>query len=200
MSVWNCFKAMNVEFADDSLAIYRTSRASSVLGSMFTLAGVSILIKLLLPGSCASSMFGLCIFCLFVALSFILAGIVLISFRKIVKVDKANSKIEIVESSITGFSKSAVHFSDISGLEISRDTSDSSSVLDEATGLWIVRIYVSCYGKDGLRHFRKVEKIFSTDSVDEARSVADYFARIENVEIIDSSFSTQNQKKLLLVN
>lgn len=196
MSVWNCFKAMNVELADDSLAIYRTSRASSVLGTMFTLAGISILIKLLLAGSCTSSMFELCIFCLFVALAFILAGIVLISFRKIVRVDKANSKIEIVESSITGFSKSAIHFSDISGLEISRD---SSGVWDETTSLWVVRIYVSCYGKDGLRHFRKVEKIFSTDSISEARNVADYFARIENVEIIDSSFQ-ENQKKLLLVN
>ena len=197
MSVWNCFKAMNVEFADDSVAIYRTSRASSVLGGLFTLAGVSILIKLLLPGSCASSMFELCIFCLFVALFFIIAGIILFSFRKIVKEDKANSKIEIVESSITGFSKSAIHFSDISGLEISKDPSD---LLDDATGLWIVRIYVSCYGKDGLRHFRKVEKIFSTDSVVEARNVAEFFARIENVEIIDSSFTQQNQKKLLLVN
>ena len=196
MSVWNCFKAMNVEFADDSLAIYRTSRASSVLGTMFTLAGVSILIKLLLPGSCASSMFCLCIFCLFVAITFILAGIVLISFRKIVKVDKRNSKIEIVESSITGFSKSAVHFSDISGLEISKD---SANVFDEPTGLWVVRIYVSCYGKDGLRHFRKVEKIFSTDCFDEARNVADFFARIENVEIINSSFP-QEHKKLLFVN
>ena len=195
MSVLNCFKAMNVEYADDNLAIYRTSRASSVLGTLFTLAGVSILIKMLLPGSCASSLFELCVFCLFVALAFILAGIVLISFRKIVKVDKKNSKIEIVESSITGFSKSALHFSDISGLEISRDSAD---LFDNSTSLWVVRIYVSCYGKDGLRHFRKVEKIFSTDSIDEARNVADYFARIENVEIINSF--PQNQKKLLLVN
>ena len=82
----------------------------------------------------------------------------------------------------------------------SKDSSDSSSVIEEATGLWVVRIYVSCYGKDGLRHFRKVEKIFSTDSISEARNVADYFARIENVEIIDSSFPLQSQKKLLLVN
>ncbi len=197
MSVWNCFKAMNVDFADDSIAIYRTTRASSVIGTLFTLAGVSILIELLLPSSCAHSMFTLCVICLFVAVAFILAGIILISFCKIVRVDKKNSKIEIVESSITGFSKSAVHFSDISGLEISKD-SENVNLFDEPAGLWVVRIYVSCYGKDGLRHFRKVEKIFSTDSFDEARNVADYFARIENVEIINSF--PQGQKKLLLVN
>ncbi|MBP5467736.1 MAG: hypothetical protein J6Z11_00660 [Candidatus Riflebacteria bacterium] len=183
MCVLNCFKAMNVEYTDDNLAIYRTSRAFSILGSLFTLAGVVILIKLLIPGSCASSLFGLCIFCLFVALGFILAGILLISFHKIVKVDKNNSRIEISESSITGYCRNTIDFSDISGLEISKD---SENLFGEASGLWIVRVYVSKIGKDGLRHFRKVEKIFATDRLDEARIVADYFARIENVDIVKS--------------
>ena len=189
MCVLNCFKAMNVEYTDECLAIYRTSRVFSVLGGLFTFAGVAILLKLLFPGSCASSLFGLCIFCLFVAIGFILAGIILISFRKIVKVDKNNSKIEIIESSITGFSKSSIHFSDISGLEISKD---SENVFGEASGLWIVRIYVSKIGKDGLRHFRKVEKIFATDCLEEARIVADYFAKKENVDYV-SSYPRENK-------
>ena len=185
----NCFKAMNVEYTDDSLAIYRTSRASSALGTLFSLAGVIILIKLLIPGSCASSLFGLCIFCLFVAVTFILAGIILISFCKIVRVDKRNSKIEITESSITGYSKTSIDFNDISGLEISKD---SENVFGESTGLWIVRIYVSNIGKDGIRHFRKVEKIFATDHLEEAHLVADYFARIENVDIVNSYAKNNN--------
>ena len=183
MCVLNCFKAMNVEYTDDSLAIYRTTRAFSILGTLFTLAGVIILIKLLLPGSCAQSLFGLCIFCLFVAVGFILAGIILISFHKIVRVDKRDSRIEITESSITGYSKTYIDFRDISGLEISKD---SENMFGESTGLWIVRVYVSNIVKDGLRHFRKVEKIFATDHLEEARIVADYFARIENVDIVDS--------------
>lgn len=195
MSVLNCFKAMNIEYADDSLAVYRTSRAFSVLGTLFTIAGVSILIKLLLPGSYASSLFGLCIFCLFVSMAFILAGIILISFHKIVRVDKKNSKIEIVDSCITGFCKSAIHFGDISGIEISKE---AENFVGDSIGLWTVRLYVSSYGKDGLRHFRKVEKIFATDCYDEARNVADFFARIENVEIINS-FPQESSKKLLFV-
>lgn len=184
MCFLNCCKAMNVEFSDDSLAIYRTSRAFSVLGVLFTLAGVGILIRLAMPSSCLQSLFGLCIFSLFVAICFIVAGIILISFHKIVKVDKRNSKIEIIDSNITGYYKSAIHFGDISGLEIS---SDSDKVLGKSSDLWEVRIYISKIGKDGLRHFRKVEKIFSTDCYHEARYVADFFAKIENVDIIDTN-------------
>lgn len=180
----SCFKAMSVEYTDEYLSIYRTSRVSTVLGGLFALAGVGILIHMLLQGKCASSMFALCILGLFVALGFILAGIVLISHHKIVKVYKNNSKIEVIDSSITGYSRSSIHFSDISGVEVSED---SDMVLGEPSGLWVVRLYLSKIGKNGLRQFIKSEKIFATDRKDEALVVRDYFAHIENVVIVNYS-------------
>ena len=156
------------------------------MGTLFALAGLGIFIHMLLQGKCASSMFYLCVIGLFVAVVFLLVGIVLASFHKIVKVYKKEAKIEVMDYSITGFSQTAYHFSDISGVEVSLD---ADRVLGEVSNLWIVRIYISTIGKNGIRQFRKSEKIFASFNKYEAQIVADYFAQIENVSIVHYSAS-----------
>lgn len=193
MCVLNYLKAMDAKRCSDAVSIYRTNPAVSVLGGLFLLAGVGILLRLLFPGCSVSSLFALCVFCLFIAMTFILIGIVLLSYRRVVTIDKANSRIEVVDSSITGYHESAIHFEDISALEI---TKDSECILGEESGFWNVRVYVCKLSGDGERQLCKVEKLISTANFHEAREVADYFARFGNVEIVNSyvakktSFST----------
>ena len=193
MSVFNCFRAMNVEHVDDSVAIYRTTLASSVLGLLFIFAGLGILIRLLLPGSYLNSMFGVCVFCLFVAITFIVIGLVLFTYKKRVVIDKANRKFEMLDASVLGFRKTAFGFDEISGIEISED---SECAVYEESGLWLVRIYISKLEPDGYRRFSRVERILATAQLHEAKEFSENIARICNVEIV---YSYAEQKALRFV-
>lgn len=183
MCVLNFLKAMDAKHCDDATVIYRTTPTVSVLGGLFLLAGVGIIARLFFPGCSVSSLFTFCMFCLFIAMFFILIGLVLLSYRRVVTIDKVNYKIEVVDSNITGCHESAIHFEDISALEIAMD---SECIFGEESGLWMVRVYVCKLSCDGDRRLCKVEKLITTADFHEVREVADYFARLGNVEIVNS--------------
>ncbi len=183
MGVLTCFKAMEIEECSANSVTYRTSIAFQIIGAIFLFFGAAILITLVFPGSIVSSMFGLSIICLFAAMAFVLIGFAMLTYHKTVSVDKTNKKIEITDSSILGFHKSNIHFSEISGLEISKD---SETFLGDESSLFVVRIYVSKLNIHGIRQFSKVEKLFETANEIEARQVADYFAKLQNVNVENS--------------
>lgn len=194
MGVLNCFKAMEIEEVNSDSVTYRTSIAFQIIGAIFLFFGVAILITLIFPGSIVSSMFGLSIVCLFAAMAFLLIGVAMITYQKTVSVDKVNRKIEITDSSILGFHKSNIHFSEISGIEISKD---SETFLGDESSLFVVRVYVSKLNIHGIRQFSKVERLFETANEYEARDVADYFAKLQNVQV-ENSYSRKG--RLIFIN
>lgn len=183
MGVLTCFKAMEIEECSSNSVTYRTSIAFQIIGAIFLFFGAAILVTLIFPGSIVSSMFGVSIICLFAAMTFVLIGFAMLTYHKTVSVDKGNKKIEITDSSILGYHKSNIHFSEISGLEISKD---SETFLGDESSLYVVRIYISKLNIHGIRQFSKVEKLFETANEIEARQVADYLAKLQNVNVENS--------------
>lgn len=186
MDFFYCFKAMEIENIDDKTVTYRTSSAFMFFGFLFVFFGVAILLNLLFPGCNIASMLGTCVFCLCTAMSFILVGLAMITYKREVNVNLEAKKVEITNSSILGYKRSCIHFSEISGLEISKDC---QSILGNAGEIFVVRVYVSNFDYQGIRHFSKVVKIFETNSEKEAREVAEYFTRYQNIDIINSCAS-----------
>lgn len=194
MGVMNCFKAMEIEYSNESSVTYRTSIVFQIIGAIFIFFGIAILITLIFPGSIVSSMFALSIFCLFAAMTFLLIGFAMVTYHKTVSVDKLNKKIEITDSSILGFHKSNIHFSEISGLEISKD---SETFLGDESNLFVVRVYVSKLNIHGIRKFSKVERLFETANELEAREVADYFARLQNINV-ENSYNRRSNRLIFI--
>lgn len=176
MGLLSSFKVMQVQNCDHEVITFSTSRACGVLGVMFVFAGLAIISQLLL-GNLFSELFVFCLFCLFVSAAFILAGLVLATYRRTVKVDKGLRKIDLSESSILGVRTTAFHFEDLLSVELTRD---SECLFSKSASLWVVKAYISHY--DNIA----VEKVFSSICPNDAKYAAETIAYAANKELVIS--------------
>ncbi len=181
MGLLSSFKVMNVHDFDDEIITFRTSRACSVLGVLFIIAGAGILYQLL-AGKLFFTLFTFCLFCLVVAAGFLLAGLVLITYRKSVSLDKMQKKIELEESSILGVRITAFHFDEVMNVELTRD---SECLCSKNASLWVVKVYV--------RHNNgfSVEKLFASVSPAEAKYAAESISMACRKELVISCMTNE---------
>lgn len=181
MGLLSSFKVMNVHDFDDDIITFRTSRACSVLGVLFIIAGGGILYQLL-AGKLFFTLFAFCLFCLVVAAGFLLAGLVLITYRKSVSLDKMQKKIELEESSILGVRITAFHFDEVMNVELTRD---SECLCSKNASLWLVKVYV--------RHNNgfSVEKLFASVSPAEAKYAAESISMACRKELVISCMTNE---------
>lgn len=181
MGLLSSFKVMKIEDSDKDVITLRTSRACVFLGLLFGFAGGAIMCQLLI-GNLFPVLFRFCLFALFVAAGFLLAGLILITYRKSVVLNKLQQKILLEESSILGLRKTAFHFEDILKLELTRD---SECICAKSASLWLVKAYVRHYDNFS------VEKVFSSVSPVDAKFVAESLAFATNKELIISCQPTE---------
>jgi len=181
MGLLSSFKVMSVQGIDQDLVTFRTSRACSVLGILFMLAGAGI-IYLLLAGRLFFTLFTFCLFCLFVSAAFMLAGLILMTYRKSVSLDRMQKKIELEESSILGVRLTAFHFDEVMNIELTRD---SECICAKHASLWLVKAYIRhCSGFS-------VEKLFASVSPSEAKYVAETISISCHKELIISCMTNE---------
>lgn len=169
------FKIMKVEDFGHEIITFRTSRVCSFLGALFILAGLGIVFQLMV-GKLFFTLFSFCIFCLVVAGAFIMAGLVLVTYRKTVTMNSFEEKVELLESSILGVRTTAFHFNEIMNIELTRD---SECIFSNHAKLWVVKAYL--HHEDFV-----VEKIFATVNPTEAKYAAETLASAANKELIIS--------------
>lgn len=175
MGALSAFKVMKFEDLGQDVAIFRTSRVCRVLGSLFILAGLGIVFQIFL-GKLFFSMFSFCLFCLAVSGAFLLAGLVLFTYRKTVIMNSSEQKVLLEESSILGIRSTAFHFDEIMSVELTRD---SECFLSNHGNLWVVKVY--------LHHEEfAIEKIFTTINPTEAKHAAQTLAYAARKELIIS--------------
>lgn len=176
MGLLSSFKVMKVQDFDHEIITFSTSRVCRVLGAMFIFAGLAIILQLLL-GHLFFTLFAFCIFCLLVSGAFILAGLVLITYRRSVKIDKGQQRIELSESSMLGVRNTAFHFEDLLSVELTRD---SECLLSKTASLWLVKAYVRhC---DGI----SVERVFATICPTDAKFAAETISFAARKELVIS--------------
>jgi hypothetical protein len=141
---------------------------------MFIFAGAGIIAQLLW-GNLFFSLFAFCLCCLLVAAGFILAGLVLATYRRTVRIDKESRRIELRESSILGVRDTAFHFEELLNVELTRD---SECFLAKSASLWLVKIYV-CHCDSF-----SVERVFATISPAEAKFAAETIAFAAQKELV----------------
>lgn len=181
MGLLSSFKVMSVQGIDQDIVTFRTSRACSVLGILFMLAGAGI-IYLLLAGRLFFTLFTFCLFCLFVSAAFLLAGLILMTYRKSVSLDRMQKKIELEESSILGVRLTAFHFDEVMNIELTRD---SECICAKHASLWLVKAYIRhCSGFS-------VEKLFASVSPSEAKYVAETISISCHKELIISCMTNE---------
>ena len=181
MGVLSSFKVMKVEDFDQDVITFRTSRACSVLGALFLVAGVGIICQLL-AGKLFFTLFAFCLFCLFVSAAFLLAGLVLLTYRKSVSLDKMQQKIELLESSILGVRTTAYHFDELMNIELTRD---SECLGAKHASLWLVKAYIS--HANGFA----TEKLFASASPSEAKFAAETISCACRKELVISCLSNE---------
>ena len=181
MGLLSSFKVMNVCDLDQDIVTFRTSRACSVLGIGFIIAGSSILYKLL-AGKLFFTLFAFCLFCLMVAGAFLLAGLILVTYRKSVSLDRMQKKIELEEASLLGVRLTAYHFDDITNVELTRD---SECFCAKSASLWVVKVYVR------QSHGFAVEKIFASINPAEAKYVAESISLACRRELVISCMTNE---------
>lgn len=184
MSFLNCLKSMDVKIMDEDTVIYKTDRLCEIIGYVFLAAGVLIFAQLMMPGSIIMSMYGVyIIFCLVMGGLFLLLGLSLICYHKIVKIDKKKNRIEIDFNSILATKKTTIPFSSISDLEIAK-TSDCVCGMDSS--LFCVRIYYSSAIGFNQHTSLRVEEIFSSVNEHDVMDVVDNFSNVCNIEVFNS--------------
>lgn len=181
MGTFSTFKVMKVEESEDDVIVLRTSRVCGVLGMLFILAGLGILFQLYVGGQFAS-LFVFCLFGLMVAVAFLLAGLVLVTYRKIVTVSGQSEKITLLESSILGVRTAAYDFAEITNVELTRDC---ECILANHARMWLVKLYI-CHG-DSVT----VERIFATVSPYDAKQAAENVAFAADKELIISCLKNE---------
>jgi hypothetical protein len=172
---------MNIQGIDQDVVTFRTTRACSVLGVLFLFAGAAIIYQLL-AGKLFFSLFAFCVFCLLVASGFILAGLILVTYRKSASLDKMQQKIVLEESSILGVRITAFHFDEVMNVELTRD---SECFCSNHASLWIVKTYVSHGGGFS------VEKVFASVSPAEAKYVAETVSIACRKELVISCMTNE---------
>jgi hypothetical protein len=175
---------MKVEDYGLDITTFRTSRVCSVLGSLFFLAGIGILFQLL-AGKYFYSLPSFCVFCLVISGLFFLAGLVLITYKKTVRIHKIERKVVLSESSILGMRTTAFHFDEIMNIEL---TKDGDCILKNHATLWMVKVYLQH------EHFA-VEKVFVTVNPSEAKQAAESLAFIAGKELV---ISCRQEERLIL--
>jgi hypothetical protein len=184
MGAFSAFKVMKFEDFGQDVAIFRTSRVCRVLGGLFIFAGLGIVFKLLV-GKLFFSMFSFCLFSLAVAGAFLLAGLVLFTYRKTVIMNSSEQKVLLEESSILGIRSTAFHFDEIMSVELTRD---SECFLSNTGTLWVVKVY--------LQHDDfSVEKVFATINPAEAKHAAQTIAYAACKDLI---ISCQPEERMVL--
>ncbi len=174
MGALSVFKAMKFEDFSQDVAVFRTSRVCRVLGGLFLFAGLSIIFKILFGKIMLNFYF--CTFSLIVAGIFLMAGLVLVTYRKTVTMNSFEKKVMMEETSILGIRSTAFHFDEIMSVEVARD---SECFLSNHATMWVVKAY--------LQHDDfTVEKIFATISPTEAKSAAQALAFAAGKDLVIS--------------
>lgn len=181
MGTLSSFKVMKVDESEDDVIVLRTSRVCGVLGMLFILAGLGILFQLYI-GRQFVSLFAFCLFGFMVAVAFIIAGLVLVTYRKNVRLCKQSKKISLLESSILGVRTTAYDFDEITNVELTRDC---ECILANHARMWLVKLYV-CHG-DSIT----VERVFATVSPYDAKQAAESIAFAANKELIISCLKNE---------
>jgi len=176
MGFLSSFKVMKIEGHDSDTVTFRTSRVCVALGALFIIAGIGIIIQLL-RGKLFFSLFGFCLFCLAVSAGFILAGLVLVTYRKDVGITRSQRKISLLESSILGVRSTAYHFDELLNVELTRN---SECFLTNTANLWVVKVFIN--DGDGF----SVERVFSSICAREAKYAAEIIAVATGKELIVS--------------
>ncbi len=176
MGALSTFKVMKSEdFGGDTIT-FRTSRVCSVLGFLFLVAGLGIILQLW-SGKHLLTMPWFCVICFVVSLGFIMAGLILVSYRKYVTLSKTAQKIELTESSILGVRATAFHFNEITNFEL---TKDCECLFSTHANLWVIKAYVE-HGKS-----ISVEKLFASISPVEAKKAAETLSFCVGRELVIS--------------
>ncbi|MGM0599792.1 MAG: hypothetical protein ACQETH_08245 [Candidatus Rifleibacteriota bacterium] len=183
MGALSTFKVMKMEDYDSDIVTFRTSKVCSVLGGLFILAGSGIMIQILVR-KLFFTLFSFCLFCSVVSVAFMMAGIILFSYKKYVTMDTRDKKFTLKETSIHGIRNSAFHFDEIMSIELTRD---SECVLANHASLWVVKVYLQHEGF-------AVEKIFATINPLEGKHAAETIAEACDKEMV---ISCQPNEKLL---
>jgi hypothetical protein len=183
MGALSTFKVMKMEDYDTDIVTFRTSKVCNVLGSLFLLAGSGIMIQILVR-KLFFSMFNFCLFCSVVSAGFLMAGIILVSYKKYVTMNTKEQKFVLNERSIHGIRNSAFHFDEIMSIELTRD---SECVLANHASLWVIKVYLQ---HDGFA----VEKIYATINPLEGKKAAETIAEACGKELV---ISCQPEEKLL---
>ncbi len=176
MGFLSSFKVMKIEDNGSDTITLRTSRACALLGALFIFAGVCVIAQLL-RGKLFFSLFAFCMGCLAVSAAFILAGLVLVTYRKHVSLIRSQSKISLLESSILGVRSTACHFDELLNVELTRN---SECVFTNTANLWVVKVFI----KDGDGF--SVEKVFSSICAREAKFAAETIAMTTGKELVVS--------------
>ncbi len=185
MGFLSSFKVMKVEDDGCDVITFRTSRACVLLGALFIFAGIGIIAQLLL-GKLFFSLFEFCMCCLAVSAAFILAGLVLVTYRKRVDLTRSQSRISLVESSILGVRATACHFDELLNVELTRN---SECLFTNTANLWVVKVFI----RDGESF--SVEKVFSSICAREAKFAAEAIAFATGKELV---FSCMPEERLIL--
>jgi hypothetical protein len=185
MGFLSSFKVMKVEDDGRDILTFRTSRACVLLGALFILAGGGIIAQLL-GGRLFFSLFKFCMVSLAISAAFILAGLILITYRKRVDLIRSQNKIRMVESSILGVRTNACHYDELLSVELTRA---AECFLASSPHLWVVKVFI----KDGDDFL--VEKVFSSISAREAKFAAETIACTTGKELV---VSCMPEEKLIL--
>ena len=179
----SAFKVMKFEDFGQDIVVFRTSRVCKVLGMLFALAGAGIIFQTLV-GKAFFNMFSFCVFSLSVAVLFLVAALILLTYKKSVTMDLKEQKVTLEELSILGIRSTAFHFDEIMNVELTRD---SECLLSNHASMWVVKAY--------LQHEDfSVEKIFATISPAEAKHAAQTLAYAAGKDLV---ISCQPEEQLI---
>ncbi|GAB4269672.1 MAG: hypothetical protein Kow0029_05830 [Candidatus Rifleibacteriota bacterium] len=183
MGALSTFKVMKVEDYGNDVVTFRTSRVCTLLGALFIFAGLGIVFQLLV-GKLFFTLFSFCLFCLFVSGGFLLAGLILVTYNKTVKMNVAEQKVVLLESSLLGARSTAFHFNELMSVELTRE---SECIFSNHGKLWVVKAYL--HHEDFA-----VERIFATINPVEAKQAAETLAHAAGKELI---ISCQQEERLI---
>lgn len=175
---------MKLENESENVDLLRTSRVTTLLGVLFIISGLGMLLRVFLSNH-FKTMPSICFFVAAVAILFIVAGTLLANYRKVVRINREECRIDILESSFLGFKTSAIHFNEVTNVELSRE---STGMITSKTNPWIVKIYVS------INNELSVEKVFTSANVYDAHNAAESIAFSTERELF---ISCDKQEKLI---
>ncbi len=138
MELLSFIKGMKVEDCGPEELVFRTSKAPGAFGMMLMVTGFGLGMKAVSCGLFLSPLGIVCCCSFFLSLFAVSCGLILISYRKTVHIDRTRSCIKYEESSILGTRKATYNFNSVLHMEI---CPIAECFISKRACMWNIKIY-----------------------------------------------------------